>query len=175
MRAASYRTLNYCPELAAWHARYSLAGLAVEEVGKADGLATLAAMPVGAPTLPARLVTMPLREVAEILDNAQAFAQDVDRLKQRGLYVDVDRNGQVREPSEVTAAEVREQLDNARRAASAACVLLDPGAPVWLANPEAAAVEFSRALVSAYAEAGHHRSPEAAADVLLNAASKLHR
>ncbi len=184
---------------------YSLAGLAVEEVGKAGGLATLAAMPenlkarapvgrmlewhqmklvagqliaavpVGAPTLPARLVTMPLREVAEILDNAQAFAQDVDRLKQRGLYVDVDRNGQVREPSEVTAAEVREQLDNARRAASAACVLLDPSAPVWLANPEAAAVEFSRALVSAYAEAGHHRSPEAAADVLLNAASKLHR
>ena len=48
---------------------------------------------------------MPLSEVAEILDNAQASAQDVDRLKQRGLYVDVDRSGHVREPSEVTAAE----------------------------------------------------------------------
>ena len=183
---------------------YSLAGLAVEEVGKAGSLADLAAMPENlrarAPvgrmlewhqmklvagqliaavpfggSMAVRFVTMPLSEVAEILDNARAFAEDVDRLKQRGLYVDVDRNGQVREPSEVTAAEVREQLDNARRAASAACVLLDPSAPVWLANPEAAAAEFSRALVSAYAEAGHHRSPEAAADVLLNAASKLHR
>jgi AbiV family abortive infection protein len=182
---------------------YSLAGLAVEEVGKAGSLAALAAMPenvrarapvgrmlewhqwklvegqliaavpFGAPGVAARFTTMPLSEVADILDNAQASAQDVDRLKQRGLYVDVDRSGQIREPSEVTAAEVRVQLDRARRAASAANALLDPGAPLRLANPGAAAIEFSRALVSAYAEAGHHRSPEAAADVLLNAASKL--
>jgi hypothetical protein len=34
-------------------------------------------------------------------------------------------------------------------------------------------VEFSRALVSAFGETGHSRSPEAAADVLLNAAGKL--
>ncbi len=182
---------------------YSLAGLAVEEVGKAGSLITVAAMPenlrarapvgrmlewhqmklvkgmltaaapFGAPGLPTRFVTMPLSEIAEILDDAQAFAQDVDRLKQRGLYVDVDLSGHVREPSEVSAAEVREQLDRARRAAAGADALLDPGAPAKLADPEAAAIEFARALVSAYAEAGHHRSPEAAADVLLNAASKL--
>src|SRR5260370_10773181 len=182
---------------------YSLAGLAVEEVGKAGSLATLAAMPqsvrarapvgrmlewhqmklvtgqliaavpFGAPSLPARFVTMPLSEVAEILDNARASAQDVDRAKQRGLYVDVDRSGRVREPSEVTAAEVRVQLDRARRAASAANALLDPGAPLRLANPGAASVEFSRAVVSAFGATGHARSPEAAADVLVNAASKL--
>jgi hypothetical protein len=113
--------------------------------------------------------------VAEILDNAQASAQDIDRLKQRGLYVDVDESGHVREPSEVTADELREQLDRARRAASAANALLDRGAPAWLANPGAAAVEFSRALVSACCETGldRERSPEAAADVLLNTASKL--
>jgi AbiV family abortive infection protein len=182
---------------------YSLAGLAVEEVGKAGSLATLAAMPVkvraraplgrmlewhqmklvagqliaavplGVPGVATRLVTMPLSEVAQILDNAQAFAQDVDRLKQRGLYVDVDRSGQVREPSEVTAAEVREQLDRARRAASAATALLEPSGPLLLANPGAADVEFSRAVVSAFGEAGLARSPEAAADVLRNTASKL--
>src|SRR5580658_6051286 len=97
---------------------YSLAGLAVEEVGKVGSLKALAAMPghlrqqapVGrllewhqwklvagmlfaAPDgVTTRFVTMPLSEVAEILDNAQAFAQDADRLKQRGLYVDVDRS-----------------------------------------------------------------------------------
>jgi len=182
---------------------YSLAGLAVEEVGKVGSLATLAAMPaklrarapvarmlewhqmklvagqliaaapISAPGLATRFVTMPLSEVAEILDDAQAFAQQADRLKQRGLYVDVDRSGQVREPSEVTAAEVREQLDRARRAASAAECLLDPGAPQWLANPGAAGVEFSRALVSAFCEAGVARGPEAAADVLRNTASKF--
>jgi AbiV family abortive infection protein len=182
---------------------YSLAGLAVEEVGKADSLAALAAMPenlrarapVGrmlewhqmkliagqltaavpfrAPGKATRLATMPLGEVAEIIDKAEAFAEDVDRLKQRGLYVDVDRSGQIREPSEVTAAEVREQLDRARQAAAAADALLDPGAPLWLANAEAAGVEFSRALVSAFGEMGSARSPEAAADVLRNAATKL--
>jgi AbiV family abortive infection protein len=182
---------------------YSLAGLAVEEVGKAGSLATLAAMPEsvraqapvgrmlewhqmklvagqfiaaapsGAPTLATRLATMPLSEVAEILDHAQAFTQDVDRLKQRGLYVDVDQSGQIREPSEVTAAEVCEQLDRARRAAWAANAVLDPSAPARLANPGVAAVEFSCALVRAFAEMGRARSPEAAADVLLNAATKL--
>jgi hypothetical protein len=111
--------------------------------------------------------------MAEIPDDAQASARDVDRLKQRGLYVDVDRSGQVREPSEVTAADVREQLDRARRAASGATALLEPSAPLVLANPGAADVEFSRALVSAFGETRPARSPEAAADVLLNTASKF--
>jgi len=182
---------------------YSLAGLAVEEVGKAGTLAALAAMPenlraraplgrmlewhqwklvtgqliaavpVGVPGVADRFVTMPLSEITNILDNARASAQDVDRLKQRGLYVDVDRSGQVREPSEVTAAKVRIQLDRARRAASAANALLDPGAPLRLANPGSASVEFSHAVVSAFAATGLARSPEAAAEVLVNAATKL--
>jgi AbiV family abortive infection protein len=182
---------------------YSLAGLAVEEVGKAGGLATLAAMPenvrarapigrmlawhqmklvkgmvtaalpFSAPSRATAFATMPPGELAEILDNAQAFAEDMDQLKQRGLYVDVDRSGQIREPSEVTAAEVREQLDRARQAASAAAALLDPSALLRLADPGADDVEFSRALVSALDEIGLARSPEAAADVLRNAAIKL--
>jgi AbiV family abortive infection protein len=182
---------------------YSLAGLAVEEVGKAGSLATLAAMPgnvreqaplgrmlewhqmklvaghlVAAvrfhpPTLAVKFATMPLTEVAGILDDAQVFARDVDRLKQRGLYVDVDHNGHVREPSEVTAAEVREQLDWARQAASASDVLLDPCALARLAEPGAAEVEFSRALISAFTETRPARTAEGAADVLLNAVNKL--
>ena len=184
---------------------YSLAGLAVEEVGKAGSLATLAAMPenlraraparrmlewhqlklvsgqlIAAVPLPligphwaSRFATIPVSDIAEILANAQAFAEDTDRLKQRGLYVDVDRGGQIREPSEVTAAEVRGQLDRARRAAWAANALLDPSAPPQLANPEAASVEFSRALVSAFRETGSARSPEAAADLLLKTATNV--
>jgi AbiV family abortive infection protein len=181
----------------------SLAGLAVEEVGKATNLAILAAMPenvrarapvgrmlewhamklvhgqmvaavpFGEPEVAARLVVTPLTEVARILDGAQASAQHVDRLKQRGLYVDVDRRGQVREPSEVTADEVRGQLDGARRAAAAVNTLLDPGAPRRLAEPATAGVEYSRALVSAFGERRSARSPEAAADMLLNAATRL--
>jgi AbiV family abortive infection protein len=182
---------------------YSLAGLAVEEVGKADGLAALAAMPeslraqapvgrmlewhqmklvtgqlvavvpASVPGKSARLATMPLGEVAEILDDAQAFAENTDRLKQRGLYVDIDRHGHIREPSEVTAAEVREQLDRARQATSVAIALLDPSTPLSSADPGADDVQLSRALFSAFGEIGHARSPEAAADVLRSAVTKL--
>ena len=187
---------------------YSLAGFAVEEVGKADGLAALAVMPeslrarapVGrmlewhqmkliagqlvagqvsaavmccAPSKAARLVTMPSSELVEMLDNAQAFAERADRLKQRGLYVDVDGGGLIREPSEVTAAEVREQLDRARQAASAAKELLDPSASLWLVDSRAADVEFSRAMFGAFAEMGHARNPAAAADVVRNTVTKL--
>jgi len=185
---------------------YSLAGLAVEEVGKAGSLATLAAMPenlraraparrmlewhqlklvsgqlIAAVPLPligphwaSRFATIPVSEVAKILANAQAFAEDTDRLKQRGLYVDVDRGGQIREPSEVTAAETHQQLVRAQQAASAASAMLGPAAVARIANPDATGVEFSRALVSAFGEARLARSPEAAADVLLNTATKVH-
>jgi len=182
---------------------YSLAGLAIEEVGKAGSLAALAAMPeslrarapVGrmlewhqmkliggqliaavpfsSPALASKLMVMPLGEIAEILDKAQAFAADMDRLKQRGLYVDVDRSGQVRVPSEVTAAEVREQLDRARRAASGVNALLDPSAPPQLANPGAVAVEFSFAMVSALSETRFARRPRVAADLLLKTVTRL--
>lgn len=194
------------------HARaYSLAALAVEEVGKVASLAALAVMPqklraqapvgrmlgwhqlklvggrliavvpfgptavmpFGSPTVATRLAAMTANEVAEILTSAQAFAQDEDRLKQRGLYVDMDCYGRVRQPSEVTAAEVSAQLDRARQAASSARVLLTPCAQTWLANPRAHEIELSCALVSAFAEAGYARTPEAAADLVMNAVSKL--
>ena len=85
----------------------------------------------------------------------------------------MDRSGHIREPSEVTAAEVREQLDRAQRAASAADALIGPSALLWLANPTAVAVEFSSALVSGFSETRRARSPEAATDVLRNTATKL--
>jgi hypothetical protein len=99
---------------------------------------------------------MPVSEVAEILDDAQAFAQEADRLKQRS-----GRSPRAPRPG--------------ARAAWAANALLDPGAPLWLANPCADAVEFSRAVVSAFSATRFGRSPEAAADVLRNTASRLHR
>ena len=116
---------------------------------------------------------MPMCEVAENLDRAQAFAENTDRLKQRGLYVDVDRRGRIREPSEVTAAEVREQFDRARESVAAANALLDTSAPQWFGDSEPAGAKLSRALVSAFGEMGLARSPEAAADVLRNAVTKV--
>ena len=187
---------------------YALAVLAVEEVGKAGSLATLAAMPenmrpqapigrmlewhqlklVGGmliaalpfapvpfapPVLGTKLATTPVDELAQLLDSAQASARQLDHVKQSGLYVDVDRSGQVREPAELAASRIREQLGLARQAASSASALLRPGAHEIIARPGPESVEYSRALVSAFAEAGHGRGALAAADVLLNAVGKL--
>jgi hypothetical protein len=60
-----------------------------------------------------------------------------------------------------------------RGATPAADGLIDPVPPTWFDTPQAIAVEFSSALVSAFAQTGHGRTPEAAADVLLNAATTL--
>jgi AbiV family abortive infection protein len=182
---------------------YSLAALAVEEASKAVGLSTLALMPVslrvqapvgrmlewhqlkllggmliaaipfGVGTTAAKLAAMTPSQVAVMLNNAQALAQDVDRLKQRGLYADIDSSGRVRLPSEVTDADVAAQLGRAQEAVASASALLDPSAPAKLANPPAEAIELCKALVSAFAEAGYGRTPQAAADVVLDVVRKL--
>jgi AbiV family abortive infection protein len=184
---------------------YALAALAVEESGKAVSLAALAVMPeqlraraplgrmlewhqlklvggimigtmpFGGRALPAQLAAMAPGQVAAMLEDAQLLAQDVDRLKQRGLYADIDQEGHIRLPSEVSEADVRTQLDQARRAVSAASLLLDPGIPDELANPPSESVELAQALVGAFAEAGHSRTPQAAADVVLNAIRKFQK
>ena len=184
------------------HARaYSLAVLAVEEFGKATSLMALAAMPknlraqapvrrmlewhqlklVGGmlmavvtfcpPGGAARLAAIPITQLEQILDTTDRFAEDSDRLKLRGFYVDMDRAGRIRRPSEITENEVSAQLGRARQAASSACLLRDQTA--WLRDPPPEAIELSRALVQALAEAGDIRSPEAAAAIVLQAVTKL--
>lgn len=182
---------------------YALAALAVEEAGKAAALFVLAlmprqlraraplgrmlewhqlklvggmliaAVPFGPRTIAAQLLAMPPAQVAEILDNAQMLAQDLDCLKQRGLYADIDRGGQVSLPSEVGDADVPAQLGRARRAASSASVLLDPRVQARLVHPPTEVVELCRALIGALAEAGYSRTPEAAARVMRDTISKL--
>jgi AbiV family abortive infection protein len=182
---------------------YALAALAVEEAGKAAALFVLALMsrqlraqaplgrllqwhqlklvggmliavvPFGSQTIAAQLLAMSPAQVAEILDNAQALAQDLDSLKQRGLYADIDSSGQIRLPSEVAEADVPAQLGRARRAASSAAVLLDPDVQARIVHPPAEVIELGHALVSAFSEAGNSRTPEAAAHVVLEAVSKL--
>jgi len=182
---------------------YALAALAVEEVGKAASLGALAmmpanlraqapvgrmlewhqlkliggmliaAMPPGTFCVAGELATMPPGQVAGILDNARALAEDHDRLKRRGLYADMDRSGQVRLPSEVTDADVAAQFGPARRAVSSARTLLDHAALDFLAHPPAEATRLCGALLSAFAEAGYGRTPQAAADVWRDAIRKL--
>lgn len=183
---------------------YSLAALAVEEAGKAAGLGTiammpagmraqapvgrmlewhqlkliggmlLAALPFGAGAMVARISAMSTSQLERILGAARELAQDVDHLKQRGLYADIDRGGDVQLPSDVTETDANAQLDRARRVVSSASVLLDPAMAARLASPPAEAVSGCRALVSAFSEAGYGRTSQVAADVILKAVRKIH-
>ena len=177
---------------------YSLAVLAVEESGKAAGLTALAALPNGmrthaaagrllrwhqlkqvgglliaavtfeAPGVAAKLAAMPDTQVTQILRSLSVSADEADRLKRRGLYVDMGPDGRIREPSDITQAEVSSQLARARQAAASAGMLLDPEVQGRFARPPAEAIELCGALASALTQAGHTRTPEAAADVILD-------
>ncbi len=182
----------------------SLAALAVEECGKAAGLIALAMLPkelrtrapagrmlewhqlkqLGGlliatvpPDMPGigpKLAAMPATQARQILSTLNTPADEADRLKRRGLYVDMDRNGRIREPSEITAADVTGQLAQARQAAASAGVLLRPEAQARIANPPAATIKFARALACELAQQGYDRTPEAAANAMQNAVSSLH-
>ncbi len=182
---------------------YSLAALAVEECGKAAVLTALAILPkrlraqapvgrllewhqlkqVGGlliaavtydePGLAHKLAAMPATQVTQILCTLNLPADEADRLKRRGLYVDMDRSGRIREPSEITEAEVNCQLARAQQAAESSCLLLGPELQARLANPPPEAVELARALVSVLSQARYARTPEAAVDVMLDAVGKF--
>ena len=178
---------------------YSLAVLAVEESGKAAGLTALSGLPNGmrtheaagrllqwhqlkqvgglliaavtfeAPGVAAKLAAMPATQVTQILRSLSVSAEEADRLKRRGLYVDMGPSGRIREPSEITEAEVTGQLSRARQATASAGMLLNSEVQARIARPPVEAIELCGALVSALTLAGHIRTPEAAADVMLNA------
>jgi AbiV family abortive infection protein len=182
---------------------YSLAALAVEECGKALCLAALtvlprtlrtqapvgrmlewhqlkqvgglliAAVPIDPPGLAAKLAAMPATQATRIVTTLSVSAEEADRLKRRGLYVDMDRTGRICEPSEITEAEFTSQLERARQAAVSAALVLGPEARARLANPRAEVIELASALVNALIQEGRARTPEAAADIMLNAVGNL--
>ena len=182
---------------------YSLAVLAVEESGKAAGLTALGGLPNGmrthaaagrllqwhqlkqvgglliaavtfeAPGVAVKLAAMPATQVTQILRSLSVSAEEADGLKRRGLYVDMGPSGRIRQPSEITEAEVTSQFVRARQATASAGMLLDPEVQARIARPPAEAIELCGALAGALTRAGYTRTPEAAADVILDAVRKF--
>ena len=156
------RTQAPVGQMLAWHQLKQVGGLLIAAVGFSER-----------DRAAARLAAMPVTQLEQILQETDAFAEDADRLKQRGLYMDVDREGRIRRPSEITEVEVSRQLVRARQVASTASQLREPATQAWLAHPPAELIELSWALVGAFAEAGSGRSPAAAAAVVRQAVSTL--
>ena len=181
---------------------YSLAALAVEEAGKAVSLGALAIMPetlkaqapvgrmlewhqlkqavgqlvavvpYGPYGLATRLLAMPEADLGQMLSALEVPAEEADRLKRSGLYVDIGPGGRIREPSEVTEAEATRQLARARQAVGS-FNLVEPDEQTRLITPCVEGVELARLAVCALGEVGYARTPDAAADVIITMVSKL--
>lgn len=173
---------------------YSLAALAVEEIGKACGLVALAMMPdhmrvrapvrellewhalkqlggqladvlaMSTPGVAGRLAETSTAQLAEILSRLGGQARDTDLAKKRGFYVDLDDRGQIREPSEVNEAEARDAIARARGVTAAASMLNDASALARLADPPTEALEIESSITGAYLQSRDIDSPEAAAE-----------
>lgn len=183
---------------------YSLAAFAVEECGKAFSLCALLVLPrerieqapvgrmlqwhqlkqVGGllmgvitleePGAAARLVAMPRARAERVVRSLAVPADEADRLKRRGMYVDMDRSGRIREPSEITDAETADEIELARQAADSAELLLGPQVQARLADPPPEVTRLAEALVTALTRAGGARTPDAAVEVMLQAVAGLH-
>jgi AbiV family abortive infection protein len=176
---------------------FSLATLAIEESGKSVDLAVLAAMPAKfrarAPLrgllqshalklvaglvvadLPfgrvaAKLARMSPDDLVKRLHDMFEPADNADRLKRRGLYVDLGPNG-LRTPSDITESDVAAHLARARQAAdSTANVILGPEFQAWLAHPPQDGLELADDLVAVLTEAGRAKTPDAATAVVVEA------
>jgi hypothetical protein len=112
-------------------------------------------------------------ELAQTFSGLEAPADEADRLKRRGFYVDMRRDGRIRGPSDITEADVTRQLDRASQAVASASGILDPAVQARATDPPAEAAELARTLVSALAETHDARTPQAAAKVMLTAVSML--
>lgn len=184
---------------------YVLSALAVEEVGKGGSLACLAAMPdalkarapVGrmlewhqlkqatgqlvavvpyAPTsLAARLLAMPEEDLPQVLSALEIPAEEADRLKRGGLYVDISRGGRIHEPSQITETAATCQLARARLAVGGARLMLDPNEQARLVHLPEEEVELARAAFDALATMGYARTPDAATDVITRMISTLRK
>lgn len=182
---------------------YFLSTLALEEVGKAFGLAGLAglpealmaqapigrmlqwhqlkqtagqlvgAVPYGPPGLAARLLAMPEDDLTQILSALKVPAEHAGRLGRVGLYVDIGRGGHIIEPAEITETEAARQLARARLSAGAASILLEPDEQARMAHPPEEGIELIRAAIDALAQAGYARTPDAAAGVIIKTVCML--
>jgi hypothetical protein len=99
-------------------------------------------------------------------------AEEADRQKRAGLYVDIGPGARIREPAEITEADAARQLAQARRAVASAMILRDPRKNVLLQYPHVERARLARAVVDALAAKVQTRTPYDAADVMLASLSR---
>lgn len=173
-----------------WARTYTLAVLAVEELGKASGVLTLAMVPpalraqvpvrdllerhnvkhavgllmhlmeFGKPGVAARVESSP--RLADQLAQLAVEARMSNLAKQRGFYVDLI-SGELKQPSDVTEVDARAALARVREVLESSGPLRDPETLQVLADPPPEVLRLAGLTVERYLESADIGGPEAAA------------
>ena len=116
------------------------------------------------------IAAMPVAAIAEMLESLMAQARAADGGKMRGIYADIAADGTIREPSQVTEHEAREQLASARETAAVADKLVAPLTLAALAELPQSALDLSSALFSMWLDSGPATTSQEAAQLASDAA-----
>jgi AbiV family abortive infection protein len=156
---ANFRARAPLRRLLQWHALKLVAGLVVADLPFGHVAATISRMSTG--------------ELVKRLHDMFEPADHADRLKRRGLYVDLGPDG-LHTPSDITESDVAAHLARAGQAAnSTANVILRPEFQAWLENPPDDGLELAGEVVMALTEAGRADTPDTATAVLVEAVTRF--
>jgi hypothetical protein len=75
----------------------------------------VAVVPYLPPAIAAGLLRMPEASLSKLMSEYGVQAEEADRQKRAGLYVDIGPGARIREPAEITEADAARQLDQARK------------------------------------------------------------
>ena len=123
------------------------------------------------PGIAARLTTAEVGQLAEDLQATADEAQDTDRMKMRGLYVDLDASGTIRRPDDLSAADARHLIVRAKQVAESAWMLRDPAVLAGLADPPAEYLALSSEVFRQYMGSPVATGSEGAARKVIDSAS----
>lgn len=133
----------------------------------------MSAVQFGTPGVIARLAGTPVDELTKMLSTTAELARDSDEFRKRGLYVDIADDGSIRQPSDITESEARDQVERARAVAQSARPLTDPQVLALLANPPADGLALSSVMFGAYFDAGEVGGPAAAAAAVVDGVQRI--
>ncbi len=189
-------------EHARWPRAHALAVLASEEFGKAAGVMLLSMVPAGLrfkaqPGLllgrhetkmlgalmmrllefgqPGRIGrVLAMADLAAMLDDTKAQASGANEAKKNGLYADMDEDGRLRLPSDVTENDARQSVARAREIAASSRMFRDQEAMARLAAPpENFVALMTPALIAALDSTSSDAGPEETAAMARDFAARL--
>jgi len=116
-----------------------------------------------APGVTQRIRELPVDQLSRMLTATSTQAHDTGRMKERGLYAEMEADSHIWHPAQITETEATEQVDRARGVAASAAVFNDANVVAQFANPPSELLAIAEALFDQYDSGPPATSADAAA------------